>query len=123
MRNTDAIPRKLCPYRAGLYFELEDDQFFAAMLDQISVGGNRARHDDEEVNTRLGVSHNRFHLTKSTIPRRVKVKTSESNSGKGLMSLSGQTVDGLHVETRGLRATRMRSLNVIWVNPKIEHGP
>ncbi len=54
--NPDGIPREVHSYRAGTYFDFEDDSSIAAVLDQVSIRRSGTRHGDEELDTVFGVS-------------------------------------------------------------------
>ena len=56
LRNPDGIPRKAHSYKAGTYFDFEDDEGIATVLDEISISWSRARHGDKEFDTVFGVS-------------------------------------------------------------------
>ena len=56
LRNPDGIPWEVHSYRAGTYFDFEDDSGITAVLDQISISRSRTRHGDKEVDTVFGVS-------------------------------------------------------------------
>jgi hypothetical protein len=56
LRDPEAIPRKVDSHRAGTNFYVEDYPGSATVLDQMSIGGSRIRHGDEEVDTIFEVS-------------------------------------------------------------------
>ena len=91
-----------------MYFDFEDDSSVAAVLDQISVGRIGARHGDDEVNTILGVSDDLFHLEECTALWKTDPGASGRDNGYIGMDFSRWRVVGLQVETRELKAVRLR---------------
>ena len=85
---------------------------------------SRARQSDEEVNIIIGVSHDRPHLMESTALGMLSTTAMEIGRARGRLSAisSGRRVVELRVETRGLRAARLRSLEVVQANQKIKNG-
>ena len=54
-RNLDEITRKVHCHTAETWFDVEHYPGIATALDQMSIGGSRTRHGDEEVDTIFGV--------------------------------------------------------------------
>jgi len=78
------------------------------VLDQVSVGRIGVQHGNDEVNTIPGVSYDLFHLMESTALRKTEARASERTRGCIGMSLSRWRVVELRVETRELKAVRLR---------------